>query len=220
MLNDHRLPPKNGGAPARAVILLHGLGDSGTGGLLEVGRMWQNAFPDAEFLCPDAPFPFDMAPPSMRENARQWFSLHDFSQVSMLKGAKEAAPYLNEYIDHVLATRNLAPERLALVGFSQGTIMALYVAPRRAKAVAGIVGYSGILVGGERLEAEKKCSPRVLLVHGLLDEVVPASVLDFSEKALRQAGIPVSTVACPHTGHGIDERGLLEGLKFLKKVFA
>jgi phospholipase/carboxylesterase len=129
-----------------------------------------------------------------------------------------AAPYLDEFIDHILSTRNLPPEKVALVGFSQGTMMALYVAPRRAKPLAGILGYSGLLVGSETLAAEKKSAPPVLLVHGTMDQVVMYPVMEPSAEALRKAGLPVETFTCPGLGHGIDDRGLTEGLKFLKRV--
>jgi phospholipase/carboxylesterase len=213
MLTDYRLAPASGGASKHIVIFLHGVGDSGSGGLLEIGRMWQSALPDTEFLCPDAPYPFDGAP-----FGRQWFSLRDFTPAAMLEGTKKAAPALNEYIDHVLASRHLAPDKLALVGFSQGTIMSLYIAPRRDQPIAGIVGYSGLLTGSETLAAEKKSAPPVLLIHGTADEVVPYALFAPSKQGLRNAGIPVSSVTCPGTGHTIDDLGLMEGLKFLRKV--
>lgn len=215
MLHDHRLAPLGGHAPKNAVMFLHGVGDSGAGGLLEICRIWQREMPETEFLCPDAPFEFDMAP-----DGRQWFSLKNFTIEAMREGAVMAAPILNEYIDHVLQTRNITPAQLVLVGFSQGTIMSLYAGPRRAPAVAGILGYSGILVCAENLRFEKKSSPPVLLINGMLDEVVPFATLAGSEDGLRRAGIPVSSVACARTGHSIDALGVTEGLKFLKKVLA
>jgi phospholipase/carboxylesterase len=220
MLKDYRLAPLAGGAPERVVIFLHGVGDQGRGGLLEIGRMWQATLPRCEFLCPDGPFPFDMAPPDLLDGGRQWFSLQSFAMEDMLKGAKMAAPFLNEYIDHVLATRGLLPHHVALVGFSQGTIMALYAAPRRPQPLAGILGYSGPLVGGDTLRTEKKSTLPVLLIHGTLDEVVPYAMLAHAEENLRAAAIPVATITCPDLGHSIDERGLIEGLKFLVKILA
>jgi phospholipase/carboxylesterase len=218
MLRDYRLAPLSGEAPDRAVIFLHGLGDRGDGGLLEIGRMWQRALPTCEFLCPDAPFPLDMAPPGFE--GRQWFHLETFMADEILTGTKMAAPYLNDYIDHVLTTRKLKPSQLALVGFSQGTIMALYVAPRRGEQVACVIGYSGFLTGGESLPIEKKCAPPTLLMHGTLDEVVPYAVMALAEQGLKSAGIPVTAMTCSGTGHTIDELGLQEGLKFLLANFA
>src|ERR1700722_7819222 len=119
MLKDFRIPPLNGGAPSRTVIFLHGLGDRGDGGLLSIGQMWQAAMPDCEFLCPDAPFTFEGAPDDF--GGRQWFTLKTFTSDEILNGAKRAAPFLNGYIDHVMATRKLTADRIALVGFSQGT---------------------------------------------------------------------------------------------------
>src|SRR5271170_4340230 len=138
MLTDYRIAPATGGKPARAVIFLHGVGDNGGGGLLTIGQMWQHALPDCEFLCPDAPFPYDMAPADF--GGRQWFSLQSFAPNKIFEGVQKAAPILNDYIDHVLKTRELPPEKLALVGFSQGTIMSLYVAPRRPSPIACVVG--------------------------------------------------------------------------------
>lgn len=217
MLRDYRLPPLKGEASQRAVIFLHGLGDSGSGGLLSIGQVWQPHLPDCEFLCPDAPFAYDMAPADF--GGRQWFSLQTFDQVAMLQGTKTAAPYLNDYIDHIMATRKLAHDRIALVGFSQGTMMALYTALRRPQPVACILGYSGALIGGETLVAEKKSSPPILLVHGNRDDVVPYQAMTGAEQILKAAGLSVTTLTCPGLGHGIDDMGVREGLKFIKNIW-
>ena len=163
--------------------------------MLDIGRRWQRTLPECEFLCPDAPFPFDMAPPDF--GGRQWFSLQNLEADHIYEGAKSAAPSLNEYIDHVLKTRELPAGKLALVGFSQGTIMALYVALRRAEPVACIIGYSGLLTGAADLLAEKKSAPPVLLVHGIMDEVVPFDKMGKAEQGLKDAGVPVTTLVCP-----------------------
>lgn len=214
MLTDYRIPPATGGKPCRAVIFLHGLGDSGSGGLLSIGQIWQPSLPDCEFICPDAPYPYDMAPPEF--GGRQWFSLQDRSFDKILQGVQQAVPTLNVYIDHVLTTRELTPDRLALVGFSQGAAMALYTAPRRPEPVACVLAYSGFFAGGEALRTEKKSSPPVFLAHGTQDEVVPYAAMAMAEAGLKAANIPVTAVTCPGASHTIDERGLVEGLKFLK----
>lgn len=215
MLKDYVLPPLSGGVPQKLVIFLHGLGDRGDGGLLSLGQVWGRALPTTEFVCPDAPFPFDMATPDM--GGRQWFSLQDFNPARMQEGVRTAAPILNDYIDQSLVKRNLRANSLALVGFSQGTMMALYVAPRRAEPMACVIGYSGLLSGGENLKNEKKSSPPVLLVHGTADEVVPYSAMAEAERGLQEAKIPVTTLPCPDFGHSIDDRGVMQGLIFLKK---
>jgi phospholipase/carboxylesterase len=213
MLTEHSIPPASGQKPARVVLFLHGVGDSGSGGLLSIGEIWQRAWPDCEFLCPDAPFPFEFGPPGFE--GRQWFSLSSFGHEAMLEGAKLAAPYLNEYINHVLASRQLTADKLAIVGFSQGCIMALYALPRRADQVACILGYSGLIVGEAQLRAEKKSAPPVFLVHGRMDEIIPFASMDYAAHALKAAGIEATTLACPTTGHSIDENGIREGQRFI-----
>ena len=214
MLKDYRLTPANGNKPEHAVIFLHGLGDSGAGGLLSIGQIWQNELPDCVFLCPDAPFAFENAP--LDFGGRQWFSLTTFAPDAVLAGVKKAVPYLNKYIDHVMQTYQLAADKITLVGFSQGTIMALYVAPRRKEPLACVLGYSGLLIGGESLSHEKVSSFPIFLVHGKRDEVVPFSSLEFAERSLKNAGFSVTTLICPETGHTIDEAGLMAGLSFIK----
>lgn len=214
MLQDVTLKPASGGKPRNVVILLHGVGDCGEG-LISLGEAWQAGMPDTEFVAPNAPFPCDMAP-----FGYQWFSLQTWTTPAILAGVERAAPLLDSYIDHVIETRGVSADRVALVGFSQGTIMSLYVAPRREKQLAGVLGYSGALYGGDTLRAQRKSSPPVLLVHGTMDDVVPFSALEHAEQGLKEAGINVSTIACPGLGHGIDNIGLSAGLSFLQKVLA
>src|SRR5215469_5079921 len=140
--------PASGGAPRQLVILLHGLGADGND-LIGLAPYWAPLLPEAEFVSPDAPFPCDMAP-----FGRQWFSLQDRSPAAILAGVRASAPILDAFLDDALAARELAPAQLALVGFSQGTMMSLYVAPRRTAPVAGVVGYSGALVGTDALAQE------------------------------------------------------------------
>ena len=109
----------------------------------------------------NAPFPYDMAP-----FGRQWFALQDRSEPARLKGTQSTAPILDHFIDTTLAEHGLSDDKLALIGFSQGTMMSLYVGLRREKPLAGIIAQSGILIGPELLTAEIKSRPPVLLIHG------------------------------------------------------
>jgi phospholipase/carboxylesterase len=203
-------PPASGGRPSRLVILLHGLGADGND-LIGLAPYWARLLPTAEFVSPNAPFPCDMAP-----YGYQWFSAQDRSPAAVLAGVRAAAPLLDAFIDDALAERALDDSDLALVGFSQGTMMSLFVGLRRAKPVAGIVGFSGRLLGPELLASELRSRPRALLVHGTDDPLVPYESLAAAEVALKGADVPVDTLTCPGVGHSIDENGLRRGGDFLK----
>jgi phospholipase/carboxylesterase len=204
--------PASGGKPKQLVVLLHGVGADGND-LIGLAPYWAPALPDAEFVSPDAPFPCDMAP-----YGRQWFSLQNRSAEAILAGVRAAAPILDAFLDDALAQRGLDPSKLALVGFSQGTMMSLYVGPRRAKALAGIVGYSGALIGAETLAENIRTRPPVLLVHGDADEIVPPQAFPLAVAGLRSAGVAVEELICPGVGHSIDEAGLRRGGEFLRRV--
>jgi phospholipase/carboxylesterase len=207
-------PPASGGKPRRLVILLHGLGADGND-LIGLAPYWARLLPDAEFLSPNAPFPCDMAP-----YGYQWFSSQDRSPEAALGGVRAAAPILDAFIEEALEERGLGSGELALVGFSQGTMMSLFVGLRRAEPVAGIVGFSGRLLAPELLASELRSRPPILLVHGTEDPLVPYSSLAAAETTLKAAGVPVETVTSVGIGHSIDDQGLRRGGQFLKKVLS
>src|SRR6202022_1035938 len=205
-------PPGAGGRPTRLVFLLHGLGADGND-LIGLAPYWARLLPTAEFVSPNAPFPCDMAP-----YGYQWFSSQDRSPAAVLASVRAAAPLLDAFIDDALAQRALDDADLALVGFSQGTMMSLFVGLRRTKPVAGIVGFSGRLLGPELLASELRSRPPTLLVHGTDDPLVPYESLAAAEVALNGAGVPVETLTCPGAGTSIGEKGLGGGGAFLKDV--
>jgi phospholipase/carboxylesterase len=207
-------PPIAGGKPRRLVVLLHGLGADGND-LIGLAPYWAPLLPEAEFLSPNAPFPCDMAP-----YGYQWFSSQDRSPSAVLAGVRAAAPMLDGFLDKALAERGLGALDLALVGFSQGTMMSLFVGLRRAQPLAGILGYSGRLLAPDLLADELRSRPPVLLVHGTEDPLVPYQSLAAAKTALVALGVATETLTCPGIGHSIDEQGLRRGGQFLQEVLA
>ncbi|HVJ52472.1 MAG TPA: PHB depolymerase family esterase [Aliidongia sp.] len=205
-----RRNPATGPADA-LVVLLHGLGADGAD-LIELAGPLGAVLPQAAFVAPDAPEPCDMAP-----YGRQWFSLQSREPAALAAGADRAAPVLAAFIEAELAARRLDASRLALVGFSQGTMMALHLGLRLDPAPAAIVGFSGLLVAPERLAAERHGTPPILLIHGTADDIVPFAMLDRAMAGLRAAGLAPASLACPGIGHGIDEAGLAAAATFLAR---
>jgi phospholipase/carboxylesterase len=214
-LDGPRLAPASG--PARQlVVFLHGYGADGND-LIEIGRAWQQLLPHAAFVSPHAPEPCGQAP-----TGRQWFALTFRDPNERWVGANKAAPILERFLDAELTRHKLPPSALALVGFSQGTMMALHVGLRRTVAPAAIVGYSGLLVTPpdgnlETLAAEIKSRPPVLLIHGDRDDLIPPQALFQSVQALAALGISAEWHLSPGIGHGIDAEGLRHGGEFLAR---
>lgn len=210
-LNFGRRGPALGPASS-LVVFLHGYGADGAD-LLGLADALAPHLPGAVFVAPDAPDrsagnPFGF----------QWFPipwLDGSSEAAAAAGLAQSAADLDAFLDARLAEEGLDEAALALVGFSQGTMMALHVAPRRAAACAAVVGFSGRLVAPERLAAELTARPPVLLVHGDADEVVPPAALPEAARALSGAGIDTWTHVSRGVGHGIAPDGLSAALGFL-----
>jgi phospholipase/carboxylesterase len=217
-LDGPRIEPRSGTAK-QLVVFLHGYGADGND-LIELGRDWQGVLPDAAFVSPHAPRPCGQAP-----MGREWFPLFSRQPSERWDGVRAAAPPLDAFLDAELKRRNLPREALALVGFSQGTMMALHVGLRRAVAPAAIVGYSGILIMpndamSDEFAAQIKSKPPVLLIHGDADQMIPVQAVTHSAQGLAALDVPVEWHISPGIGHGIDQQGLRHGGEFLAKQFA
>ena len=196
------------------VVFLHGYGADGAD-LLDIGDVLAPHLPGTAFVAPDAPEPCSGNP-----FGRQWFPipwLDGSSEAAAAEGLVRAAEDLNGFLDARLADEGLEPAALALLGFSQGAMMSLHVAPRRPQAVAGVVAISGRLLAPERLAAEAVVKPPVLLLHGDQDPVVPFADMGRAGQALTEAGFDTYGHVMKGMGHGIAPDGLGVALQFLRE---
>ncbi len=202
------------GTAKSIVVFVHGYGADGAD-LLGLGDALASHLPDTVFVAPDAPQPCLGNPFGF-----QWFPipwLDGSSEEAAQAGMAASVALLNDFLDARLADEGLGPQAMALVGFSQGAMMSLHVAPRRSTAVAGVVAISGRLLVPERLAAETVVKPPVLLVHGDQDPVVPFEDMGLAGDALVSAGFDTFGHVMRGTGHGIAPDGLGVTLQFLKE---
>lgn len=195
------------------VVFVHGYGADGAD-LLGLADPLAPHLPGTAFYAPDAP---EVCP--INPMGRQWFSIPRMdgsSEAEARAGLLRAAEDLNGFLDAVLAEEGLGPQHLALVGFSQGTMLSLHVAPRRAAPIAGVVGFSGRLLAPERLAADTVSRPPILLAHGDADMMVPFADMGLAAQGLKAAGFDVATHVMRGTGHGISPDGLSVALAFLR----
>ena len=205
--------PASKAKPKHLVVLCHGLGADAYD-LIDLGHAWQHACPDALFASVHAPFPHDSG------FGRQWWSVADRSPHIVEAGVRMAAPYLQGFIDAELVRLDLPPEAYAIMGFSQGAMMALFAGLRRPAAPRAILAFSGALVAPGSLAKELANKAPVLLMHGEADDVVPVSRSRDAEATLIAVGVPVDAHYIPGLGHGIDDTGISHGALALQRGFS
>jgi phospholipase/carboxylesterase len=213
MIDGPRMAPVGGRAQS-LVILLHGYGSNGDD-LISLAPHWRSALPATAFVAPDAPEPCPGAPGGF-----QWWALTSADRGARVDGVARAAPVLDAFIDAELARYSLTEAKLALVGFSQGTMMALHVGPRRPRTLAGIVGYSGMLADEADLAGPAINRPPILLIHGDADRMIPVAAFHQAKAGLTRNGFVVESHVSPGLGHSIDLLGLQLGGQFLARVLS
>ncbi|MEC9344691.1 MAG: prolyl oligopeptidase family serine peptidase [Pseudomonadota bacterium] len=227
-LTGPRQAQRRGAKPKQLVVLLHGYGADGND-LIGLAPYLQRVLPDAAFVAPNGPEPCGMSP-----MGRQWFAIDidDPSRMSrdphaavrrfagMGERADRVLPLVNAFLDEELARAGLTDADLALVGFSQGTMLSLHTGLRRPAPPAGIVGFSGALLGGETIHQHVRHPVPVTLIHGDTDDLVPPLAMYDAAGALGRAGLPVQFHVSPGTGHSIAMDGIELAGRFLVDVFA
>jgi phospholipase/carboxylesterase len=208
------------------VVLLHGYGADGND-LIGLAPVFASHLPHTAFHSPDGPEMCELS-----AFGRQWFSLarcdsdflrrnpptQDIAFEAMYQGACEAAIKVEDYVHTLMEHYKLTANQVVLLGFSQGTMMALHIGLRHKEQFAGIVGFSGALVGASHLKAEIKSQPPVLLIHGEADEMLPIHALDLAKSALEDAGVSPQTLRCADLPHSIDQEGAMAAIAFIRSV--
>lgn len=211
MLSGQQRLPQNNQNPQQLVVFLHGYGANGDD-LISLSDFWIDALPQTEFLAPNAPerIPFNIF-------GYQWFGLEEITPFNIRQGLDRAGPKLADYLQEQLTQRQMKPEQLVLVGFSQGTMMALEMLFHLPN-IGGILGYSGAFVP-RLMTAPFSIKSEVVLVHGTADTVVPFTALAEAQRQLDVMGVSALVYPRPGVGHYIDPQGLEIGKEFIKRIY-
>jgi len=204
--------PASKAAPKQLVVLCHGLGADAYD-LIDLAPSWAEALPDALFASVNAP------DEHFSGFGRQWWPGGGGAPEAMEAAARRAAGFLNAFVDAELSRLGLPDDAYALMGFSQGAMTVLFAGPRRPVAPRAILAFSGALIAPQTLKAEARNHAPVLIVHGEADPQVPVQRSRDAEAALKDAGIPVTSLYIPRLGHGIDDEGIAMASAALREAF-
>jgi phospholipase/carboxylesterase len=199
--------------PSSLMILLHGYG-SNCEDLISLAPDFATSLPDTNFISPNAPFPFELG----GFGGYQWYSLLDRTDSVMFEGAVNASEILKQFIDEQLSRFKLSYKDLILAGFSQGGMMTLHNAVRFPEKIKAAICFSGYISGENKLEHGIRSKPRVLITHGIEDNVVPVESAKKAFKILDSYNVPTEIVLSPGLGHGIDIKCINAAKKFLESI--
>ena len=197
--------------PNSLVVLLHGIGADALD-LIPLAKHWSLTLKKTKFYSLHAPYPYRLATPG-----RQWFDLEDRDQTRILNEIELVKPIIVSFLNKKLKDYNLKYKDLILVGFSQGTMVALNLTLTIKEEVRGVLGYSGGIILTKSGKIEINSKPKICLVHGKEDEVVPKKMMEATEMVLKDSTVDVSTHLIENLGHSINEEGLEIGQNFLVK---
>ncbi|MBA3043461.1 MAG: dienelactone hydrolase family protein [Gammaproteobacteria bacterium] len=194
------------------VIMLHGVGSSGND-LAPLGHTWKATLPNAVFVSTNAPAPSSFG------SGYQWFSVAGVTEENRSARIVAARPSFDRVISWIIAENGFADklDRVALVGFSQGTIMALDAVASGRWPVGAVVGFSGRLASPLPLQPALETS--ILLVHGSADPVIPATETSEAAAALQTIGLKVETITLAGVPHTIAAEGAARAGSFLAEAF-
>lgn len=205
------ISPFSKNKPQQVIVLCHGYGGDGKD-ISTLAINWQRFLPEAIFLCPNAPEICAVNP-----QGYQWFDLSSDKEELILEKSLIVEEKLNTFIDQILNNFQLEPNNLALVGFSQGCMMSIQIALKKKKQISCLIGYSGKVINQKHLSDNIHSKPKIFLMHGINDTLVPPTYLLEAKEYLVKHGLKIKTKMFKDCEHRIPVEGVSLGLGFLKK---
>ena len=212
-LNSTIIRPKNNLEIKNAIILLHGYGGDGKD-ISTLSLNWKRHLPNTIFICPDGHETCSINPSGF-----QWFDLTKDDSSYILDESIKAEKILNKFIIEIKEEFDLENNKICLSGFSQGCMMAINLGLTSDKEYNSIIGFSGKIIDQENLKNRKRASTNTLLIHGDLDQVVPANFLLEAKDFFIRNNIQIETHLIKGCDHHIPIQASSIALNYILKKF-
>ena len=211
ILDVTSIPTLSRNKPKQAIVLCHGYGGDGKD-ISNLAINWQRFLPDAIFLCPNAPEICAINP-----QGYQWFDSISEKEDVIFEKSLIAEEKLSKFLDQVFDNLQLEPINVALVGFSQGCMISIQVGLKKNKQINCLIGYSGKIINKKHLSDNINSRPKIFLMHGANDTIVPPTHLLEAKEYLKNHKLKIKTKLFNNCEHTIPVEGSSLGLGFLKK---
>ena len=210
-LNTTIVKPEEGEEIKNAVILLHGYGGDGKD-ISMLTLNWKRFLKNTIFLCPDG---HEICP--INPAGFQWFDLSKDDENYVLNEAHKAEKIINKFIEEIKDAYKLKNSQICISGFSQGCMMSLNIGLTSEESFNSVVGFSGKIISKDDISSRMKSKPKIMLIHGNLDEVVsPNYLLDAKDFLIRNK-YNIQTLMIENCGHHIPVEASSAALNFIKK---
>lgn len=195
----------------KIVIMLHGVGSNGDD-LQPLADSWSEILPDVLFASPNAPLRFEQG------SGYQWFSIAGVTSANRPERVKAARNDFDTVIQNILRENDIDPanDKIIVVGFSQGSIMALDAVVSGRYPLTAVVAFSGRLASVEPFTPLGQS--RVLLIHGKADQVIPWTESQTAEQKLKALGVDVQILLEENTSHTISSAGARTAASFIAAI--
>ena len=205
------IKPENSNNIKNAIILLHGYGGDGKD-ISMLSLNWKRHLPNTVFVCPNG---HESCP--INQSGYQWFDLTKDDPSYILKESLKAEKILNKFINEVKNKFNLDNNKICLSGFSQGCMMSINLGVTSDKEYNCIIGFSGKIINIKDLETRKKSSTNTLLIHGDMDQIVPANYMLEAKDFFIRNNIDIETHLIKNCDHHIPMESSSIALNYILK---
>ena len=210
-LHHELIPPRTRADAYPTLVLLHGRGDSAAG----IAPLAYE-FEGDDLLVISVQAPLELG--GVMAGGYEWYRLREPRRLdeATLRSSLDA---LGEFLDAVTAAYPIDPERLVLLGFSQGAVMSLGAQALRPDGVAGVIALSGYFPIEVEADAGNLVGRPAFVAHGTHDNIIPVEAGRRTRDLLERHGVDLAYREYP-MAHQVSAEEMAEARLWLNRLLS